>query len=40
MGVFAGELLAGNFGSGRVSAYTQRGGKWVCKGQLRQTAAV
>ena len=27
----------GNFGNGRISAYTQRGAKWVYKGQLRQT---
>jgi uncharacterized protein (TIGR03118 family) len=34
-GVFANDLLVGNFGNGRVSAYTQRGSKWVYKGQLR-----
>jgi uncharacterized protein (TIGR03118 family) len=34
-GVFAGDLLVGNFGNGRVSAYTQQGAKWVYKGQLR-----
>jgi uncharacterized protein (TIGR03118 family) len=34
-GVFAGDLLVGNFGNGRISAYTQRGSKWVYKGQLR-----
>jgi uncharacterized protein (TIGR03118 family) len=33
--VFGGDLLVGNFGDGRVSAYTQRGAKWVYKGQLR-----
>jgi len=33
--VFAGDLLVGNFGNGRISAYTQRGAKWVYKGQLR-----
>jgi len=33
--VFAGDLLVGNFGNGRVSAYTERGSKWVYKGQLR-----
>jgi len=33
--VFAGDLLVGNFGNGRISAYTQRGDKWVYKGQLR-----
>jgi uncharacterized protein (TIGR03118 family) len=34
-GVFAGDLLVGNFGNGRVSAYTERGNAWVYKGQLR-----
>jgi uncharacterized protein (TIGR03118 family) len=34
-GVFAGDLLVGNFGNGRISAYTKRGAKWVYKGQLR-----
>jgi uncharacterized protein (TIGR03118 family) len=34
-GVFAGDLLVGNFGNGRVSAYAQRGNAWVYKGQLR-----
>ena len=34
-GVFAGDLLVGNFGNGRISAYTQRGAKWVYMGQLR-----
>jgi len=34
-GVFAGDLLVGNFGNGRISAYTQRGSTWVYKGQLR-----
>jgi uncharacterized protein (TIGR03118 family) len=34
-GSFAGDLLVGNFGNGRISAYTQAGGKWVYKGQLR-----
>jgi uncharacterized protein (TIGR03118 family) len=34
-GSFAGDLLVGNFGNGRVSAYTQQGSKWVYKGQLR-----
>jgi len=35
-GVFAGDLLVGNFGNGRISAYTRRGAdKWVYKGQLR-----
>ena len=36
-GVFSGDLLVGNFGNGRVSAYQDRGGgKWVFKGQLRR----
>jgi uncharacterized protein (TIGR03118 family) len=35
-GVFAGDVLVGNFGNGRVSAYKDLGGgKWVYKGQLR-----
>ena len=33
--VFGGDLLVGNFGNGRISAYTQRGDKWVFKGQLK-----
>ena len=33
--VFGGDLLVGNFGDGRISAYTKRGAKWVYKGQLR-----
>jgi uncharacterized protein (TIGR03118 family) len=33
--VFGGDLLVGNFGDGRVSAYTKRGSSWVYKGQLR-----
>jgi len=35
VGVFSGDVLIGNFGNGRISAYTQRGSKWVYKGQLR-----
>jgi uncharacterized protein (TIGR03118 family) len=35
-GTFAGDLLVGNFGNGRISAYEQRGSKWVYRGQLRQ----
>ncbi|HET8527775.1 MAG TPA: TIGR03118 family protein [Gaiellaceae bacterium] len=35
-GVFAGDLLVSNFGDGRISAYAQRNGKWVYKGQLRR----
>ncbi|MGZ4353171.1 MAG: TIGR03118 family protein, partial [Gaiellaceae bacterium] len=36
-GVFAGDLLVGNFGNGRISAYTKNAaGKWVYKGQLRE----
>ncbi|MFL5952887.1 MAG: TIGR03118 family protein [Gaiellaceae bacterium] len=34
-GVFGGDLLVGNFGNGRISAYTQHGNTWVYKGQLR-----
>ena len=34
-GSFGGDLLVGNFGNGRISAYTQRGNAWVYKGQLR-----
>jgi uncharacterized protein (TIGR03118 family) len=35
-GVFSGDVLVGNFGNGRISAYQDRGGgKWVYKGQLR-----
>ena len=33
--VFAGDLLVGNFGNGRISAYTQSGANWVYKGQLK-----
>jgi uncharacterized protein (TIGR03118 family) len=33
--VFGNDLLVGNFGNGRISAYTQRDNKWVYKGQLR-----
>ncbi len=33
----SGDLLIGNFGNGRISAYQDRGGgKWVYKGQLRR----
>ncbi len=35
-GAYSGDLLVGNFGNGRISAYTQlASGKWVYKGQLR-----
>jgi uncharacterized protein (TIGR03118 family) len=35
-GVFSGDLLVGNFGNGRISAYKDNGGgHWVYKGQLR-----
>jgi len=35
-GVFAGDVLVGNFGNGRISAYQDRGnGHWVYRGQLR-----
>ena len=33
--VFAGDLLVGNFGNGRISAYAKKGATWVYKGQLR-----
>lgn len=36
--VFGGDLLVGNFGNGRISAYTQRGSGWVYKGQLKLAA--
>jgi uncharacterized protein (TIGR03118 family) len=35
-GAYSGDLLVGNFGNGRISAYKQlASGKWVYKGQLR-----
>jgi uncharacterized protein (TIGR03118 family) len=34
-GGFAGDLLVGNFGDGRISAYAQHGAALVYKGQLR-----
>jgi uncharacterized protein (TIGR03118 family) len=35
-GAYSGDLLVGNFGNGRISAYQQRAdGKWVYKGQIR-----
>jgi uncharacterized protein (TIGR03118 family) len=34
-GGFAGDLLVGNFGNGRISAYAQHGAALVYKGQLR-----
>jgi uncharacterized protein (TIGR03118 family) len=35
-GAYSGDLLVGNFGNGRISAYQLRSdGKWVYKGQLR-----
>ena len=35
-GAYSGDLLVGNFGNGRISAYLQlASGKWVYKGQLR-----
>jgi uncharacterized protein (TIGR03118 family) len=35
-GAYSGDLLVGNFGNGRISAYQQlASGKWVYKGQLR-----
>jgi uncharacterized protein (TIGR03118 family) len=33
--VFSNDMLVGNFGNGRISAYTKRGATWVFKGQLR-----
>jgi uncharacterized protein (TIGR03118 family) len=33
--IFGGDLLVGNFGNGRISAYTKRGSTWLYKGQLR-----
>ena len=38
--VFSNDLLVGNFGNGRISAYTKRGSKWVYKGQLRRDNGV
>jgi uncharacterized protein (TIGR03118 family) len=35
-GSFGGDLLVGNFGDGRISAYTQRGTSWLFKGQVRR----
>jgi uncharacterized protein (TIGR03118 family) len=37
-GNFGGDLLVGNFGNGRISAYAQKGATWVYKGQLRSGA--
>jgi uncharacterized protein (TIGR03118 family) len=34
-GAFGGDLLVGNFGDGRISAYAQAGSRWIYKGQLR-----
>jgi uncharacterized protein (TIGR03118 family) len=35
-GAYSGDLLVGNFGNGRISAYQQlSSGKWVYKGQIR-----
>jgi uncharacterized protein (TIGR03118 family) len=34
-GLFGGDLLVGNFGNGRISAYTRHGSRWLFKGQLR-----
>jgi len=35
-GAYSGDLLVGNFGNGRISAYAQQSsGKWVYKGQIR-----
>jgi uncharacterized protein (TIGR03118 family) len=35
-GPFGGDLLVGNFGNGRISAYTKGANGWVYKGQLRR----
>jgi uncharacterized protein (TIGR03118 family) len=36
-GAFSGDLLVGNFGNGRISAYKDNGGgHWVYKGELRR----
>jgi uncharacterized protein (TIGR03118 family) len=35
-GAFSGDVLVGNFGNGRISAYQDRGGKWVYEGELRR----
>lgn len=35
-GEFSGDLLVGNFGNGRISAYRQRGSRWLYQGQLRR----
>jgi uncharacterized protein (TIGR03118 family) len=35
-GSFSNDLLVGNFGNGRISAYANRSGKWVYRGQLRR----
>ena len=34
-GVFGGHLLVGNFGNGRISAYSKHGNRWLYDGQLR-----
>jgi uncharacterized protein (TIGR03118 family) len=35
-GAYSGDLLVGNFGNGRISAYQpQAAGKWAYKGQIR-----
>jgi uncharacterized protein (TIGR03118 family) len=37
-GPFSGDVLVGNFGNGRISAYKDNGGgKWVYKGQLKRS---
>jgi uncharacterized protein (TIGR03118 family) len=38
-GAYSGDLLVGNFGNGRISAYLQQPtGKWVYKGQVRSAS--
>jgi uncharacterized protein (TIGR03118 family) len=34
-GAYSGDVLVGNFGNGRISAYQQAGAKWLYKGQIR-----
>jgi uncharacterized protein (TIGR03118 family) len=34
-GAYSGDLMVGNFGNGRISAYQHSAGKWAYKGQIR-----
>ena len=36
-GTFGGHLLVGNFGNGRISAYSKHGNRWLYDGQLRRS---